>query len=376
MKKSSLFCVSVICLLALAFPAGGNVFARASAETGFTIVSEKGERELAQSDLTHNLTEPKKKLLSLPTQKALKTLENMGFDDGQSIAYLFDNLFVLLEQISGEVEEAPVCSTLQISGEKAVATPSKIGKKVDTQKVVKSLALSLKNGETSPRINLETVGIMPDITQEKLALCTNLKAEFETDIRGVNQEGRICNIGLALSKFNGLILNDGESFSFNKIIGETTAENGYKPAKVILNGKYEDDYGGGVCQAATTVYNACLLAGLEILEVNPHSLQVGYVKGAFDAMVAPYVSDLKVKNNSGAPVIFFAEGTSGNARVKVFGLKNNFRLVRRSEKKEFDALKEPTVKAKYEGFLDYYDGDNLVKSERIRRASYFKKKAE
>ncbi len=59
----------------------------------------------------------------------------------------------------------------------------------------------------------------------------------------------------------------GETFSFNKHTGKRSKENGYKSAPVIMEGEMEEDYGGGVCQVSSTLYNSVLYAGLEIVNV-------------------------------------------------------------------------------------------------------------
>lgn len=94
------------------------------------------------------------------------------------------------------------------------------------------------------------------------------------------------NIALAAEKINGCILADGEEFSFNGRVGARTESNGFLSAPIILEGDFVEGVGGGVCQASTTVYNAALLAGMEITEQHPHSLRVGYVEPSFDAMVS------------------------------------------------------------------------------------------
>jgi vancomycin resistance protein YoaR len=208
-----------------------------------------------------------------------------------------------------------------------------------------------------------------------LAFC-NLKSYFSTPIRGVNQEGRIHNIGVALSKFDGMRVEPEQVISFNSIIGNTTKENGYALAKVIINGKYEDDYGGGVCQASTTLYNALLLADIEVLQANPHSLKVGYVEGAFDSMVSYGLSDLVFKNNTGGPIFISTFCNADSCGATIYGSENLYDIVRRSEQIEVDQEKFPKVSSKYEGFLDYYKNGEKQFEKKIRKDNYYKLNAE
>ncbi len=69
----------------------------------------------------------------------------------------------------------------------------------------------------------------------------------------------------------------GETFSFNKHTGKRSKENGYKSAPVIMEGEMEEDYGGGVCQVSSTLYNSVLYAGLEIVNVKNHTIPSSYV---------------------------------------------------------------------------------------------------
>ena len=110
-----------------------------------------------------------------------------------------------------------------------------------------------------------------------------------------NDGGRCENIRLAAARLNGIALQPYGELSFNAVVGARTAKNGYKSAKVIVQGEFVEGIGGGVCQVSTTLYNAALLAGLTVLESYPHSLQVGYVPPSRDAMVSSK-SDLRIYN--------------------------------------------------------------------------------
>lgn len=130
---------------------------------------------------------------------------------------------------------------------------------------------------------------------------TQLSA-FTTYFDADNAE-RCHNIALAAKTLDKTVICAGECFSFNAAVGARTAENGYKKAKVIEDGRFVLGIGGGVCQVSTTVYNAAVLAGLEICELHAHSLQVGYVPPSRDAMVSGTTCDLRFKNARQTPVL-------------------------------------------------------------------------
>jgi vancomycin resistance protein YoaR len=115
---------------------------------------------------------------------------------------------------------------------------------------------------------------------------------------------RVHNVRLASERINGTLIEPGEEFSFNEVVGEISGATGYKQAYVIIGGKTELGDGGGVCQVSTTIFRAALLAGLPITDRRAHAYRVGYyeqdVKAGIDATVyAPY-TDFKFLNDTPA----------------------------------------------------------------------------
>ena len=159
--------------------------------------------------------------------------------------------------------------------------------------------------------------------QEKSSFLTNFSS---------SSDSRKNNIKVALASFDGLVLEQGEVLSFNSITGIRNEESGYMAAKIISNGTFVEGFGGGVCQVSTTLYNACLLAGLDILEVHNHSLPVSYVEPSFDAMVNSGSSDLIIRNNTDGKIIITTSYKNDCCKVKIFGKKNKYKIIRYSEK--------------------------------------------
>ena len=131
---------------------------------------------------------------------------------------------------------------------------------------------------------------------------------------------RVSNIKLACAKISGCVLPPGGTFSFNGRVGARTAENGFRRAKIIEGGRFVYGLGGGVCQVSTTLYNAALLAGLEVTEFHPHSLAVGYAEPSRDAMVSGTYSDLRFKNVTGSPVYIRVLTGACYVRCELYGL--------------------------------------------------------
>lgn len=170
-------------------------------------------------------------------------------------------------------------------------------------------------------VEVPTLITSPEKTIEDLKQQTSLRSKFSTNYSS-STKNRKNNVKTALEAFNGMVIFPQQEVSFNSTTGARTKENGYLPANIILNGVYVEGSGGGVCQASTTLYNALLLANLEILEVSKHSLPASYVPLGLDAMVSEGVSDLKFKNNTDEPIYIKAWGDNLSANVEIYGLSH------------------------------------------------------
>jgi vancomycin resistance protein YoaR len=127
------------------------------------------------------------------------------------------------------------------------------------------------------------------------------------------------NVAMALKSINNSVLWPGAVFSFNQTAGPRTPERGYMPAPIILNGGYEVGFGGGVCQVASTLYNAVLQAGLPVLERHGHTKPVGYVPEGRDAAVDYGYLDLKFQNNRPGPLILKTSYQGGKLYIEIRG---------------------------------------------------------
>lgn len=126
------------------------------------------------------------------------------------------------------------------------------------------------------------------------------------------------NIALAAQAIDGFVLQPGEVFSLDKVLGPRLEAQGYKEARVISGGKSVPGVAGGICQVSTTLYNAVLRAGLEIVERHPHSQPVDYVPPGFDATISEESGlDLRFKNQLDVPVTISARTEGPRLTVEV-----------------------------------------------------------
>ena len=128
---------------------------------------------------------------------------------------------------------------------------------------------------------------IPEITLEKLGkeAFPQLLGTFSTTYNTANTN-RVTNLELASEKINGTIILPGETFSYNKVVGERTIAKGYKEAAVYSGGKVVDGIGGGICQLSSTLYNAVIYANLEVTSRSNHRFLTSYVTAGRDATVS------------------------------------------------------------------------------------------
>ena len=139
---------------------------------------------------------------------------------------------------------------------------------------------------------------------------------FSTSLQG-RAHSQVHNVRLALAALDGAVISPGEEFSFNRTVGPWTVDRGYRRAPVSFSGEMVLDWGGGVCQASTTLYNAALLTGLPILERHRHHWPASYVPPGQDAAVAYPGVDLRFRNSLASPIRVSARIVGESVRVRL-----------------------------------------------------------
>ena len=337
--------------------------------------------------------------INAPLCEKIECVENSlsgGSNPKASMLYTFPFLEESVNEIIAKINRPPVDATISFKPYNRpmfTVTKERVGYAVCEQKVYYDVYRALKMCDNAV-VEIKPEVLLPSVKSDDLKAQTSLRAGFSTDYSS-SGENRKHNIALALSKINGKVIGAGEEFSFNKAVGVRSKENGFADAKIIVGGEYTDGVGGGVCQASTTLYNCVLLSGLTVTEVRNHTLAPSYVPPSFDAMVSSGYSDLRFVNDSGAPVYIYAVGDGKTATVRLYGVKNPYKIVRESktvsttaipedkvivdETGEYGTLfsEEEKVRVKWgikgissEGYLCYYEKGKLVKRELIRKDVY------
>ena len=330
-------------------------------------------------------------------KELLIKMNKLGFEKSVALNYIFPNLNSTVARLEKTINSNATNAELKTNShsEKVFKViPEKFGLKVDKQELFNRIFNKYVSNETLI-VNVPTIKVNPTVFKSDFEKFINLRADFSTDISSSSTD-RKHNIKNAMKALNFVEIFPNQVFSFNKIVGRRTEQNGYRNAKIIVNNEFVDGVGGGVCQVSSTLYNAALLAGLEILEANKHSKQVAYVKYGFDAMVNFGSSDLKIKNNTQQKIIIITNTSSSVARIRLFGeslngvnykLKNEIfnveepaeEIMQDVEKKHTDKvvyndewfyLKKQSKGMEIKSFREKYVNGELVSSELLRHDKF------
>ncbi len=348
----------------------------------YTIIDEAQRREILASDFEES--------------RDFVTNANDG-DLVVNFDYLFVGLSDTLDEIISDVTVEPVNARVEFdtnvdSG--YIIFDAQVGTTVDRDALYSSINSQYQSSNRID-IDLPMMDLPAQIDSSDIAGAMNKIASFSTSVSD-STGNRKYNVNLALSKFDGMVVLPHENVSFNSVTGPHTKENGYKVATIILQGKFTEGVGGGICQASTTLYNALLLAGRDVTDVQRHTLPVHYVPLGLDAMVAEGISDMCFYNNSDSPLIIHTYHDSDNVYVDLYSAdldgvsyKTRSEVVRTipaNDKVILDTNQNYSSHVLYKGeryriayakdgyevksYLDRYEGDTLTKSTLLRHDTY------
>ena len=194
--------------------------------------------------------------------------------------------------------------------------PEQAGTDVDVDGSLQYLRERMPWSDSEPLV-LPTTVVTARIARQHLAGVDGVLAAFST---GYKERGnRRRNIELACSKMDGTVLLPGDTFSYNEVVGPRDEEYGFRMAPVIVRGRLVPGMGGGICQVSSTLYNAVLLAGLEIVRRQHHAFPVSYLAPGRDATVVYGSIDFRFRNNTEAPIAISADSRGQRVRIRIFG---------------------------------------------------------
>ncbi|MGH4052903.1 MAG: VanW family protein [Clostridium sp.] len=298
----------------------------------------------------------------------------------------------LISEIKKDVDTTPVNGSISRSNGKFNITSDKKGYTLMDNNLKKEVLSKINGDITTPDILVEAEikTVLANVTKEKLQTINTTLSSFSSSFK-TSSSGRSTNITLATKSINGLLLMPGESFSFNGTVGKRTAASGYKPAPVDIGTKVSTDYGGGICQVSTALYNTVIRSNIKSTERNHHSIPSTYIPLGMDATVDWNNLDYKFANTLNYPI--YIESIVSN-KVLTFNIYSNSSLNSRAYKFVNDVYEAvqpgptkyiddpsllvgqivqdqfPLVGYKVRSYLDTIENGNVIKHELISNDKY------
>jgi vancomycin resistance protein YoaR len=251
----------------------------------------------------------------------------MRAEDGALVPSLNTKKLTSLVDSGISDDGAPVDAAFEVVAGLPRVIPAKPGVTYDPADVTAAFLTLVVKPEGEREMLVEATVDEPDFTT-KDARALKIKEQVSTFTTYFPYaEYRNINIGRAAELVNGTVLEPGETFSLNDVVGERTRENGFTEGFIISNGIFKEDLGGGVSQMATTTFNAMFFAGLEDIEHKPHSFYIDRYPVGREATVAWGAVDLQFRNSTPYGVLIEAKlnpstgSSQGELTVSMYSTK-------------------------------------------------------
>lgn len=293
--------------------------------------------------------------------------------------------------ISSDINYDAVDATLNINNGKISFTDEKPGLKVDESSLLLLLQQAVRPDAIEEKVEIPAQVVEPNIKRADINQNYQELSSYTTKF-DANNVNRSTNLRIATKTINNTVVMPGAIYSMNKALGPRTEAKGYKDASVIVGTENTNALAGGICQVTTTVYNAALMAGMEITERKPHGIAVVYAPIGMDATIYSSSIDLKFKNTSKYPIYISSTIGTNTLTVKIYGVDEHpGRTIKitseiletikpQTEYVNDSTLPEGKTEVKQEGVTGYrsitykkvYQNGSLVSTEVLSRDSYKK----
>ena len=225
----------------------------------------------------------------------------------------------LLATFAPDLYQAPVDARIDL--DKHARWPDEPGRELDVQASVAELVRGTHDDDEI--VSLLTRRVLAKVTNEQLTQVNIEKvvSAYETTFSlWGNGRNRAINIKTAASRLDGKVLGPGQILSFNEVVGPRTRERGFALAPEIQGDELQLGYGGGTCQASSTLHAAALFGALEIVDRQSHSRPSSYTQMGLDATVSYPLADLKIRNTLPYPIMIHAFSPKPTSiRVELLG---------------------------------------------------------
>lgn len=287
------------------------VFSKDEIKTNYNI------KELVEQ--AYNIGRDKDIISNLKTKSGLSMGKKVILD--YNISYDEKKLDKYLKDLSKKTYVRPINSTIKIINGKIIISKDKNGYKLNSDELKNIIITKIKNIDSKDEI-VPMISVKPFYSYEDLRKIDTVLGKFETYFNK-NNSNRSNNIKLAANATSNILLNKGDIFSFNSHIQSSHISQYLKEAPVIVNGKSKKGIGGGMCQVSSTIYNAALYSGLDIVNVRNHSIPSPYIEMGRDATVSCGSIDLKFLNKFDSPVFIYNQIIDNKVVSTIYGNKND-----------------------------------------------------
>jgi vancomycin resistance protein YoaR len=226
-----------------------------------------------------------------------------------------------------EFTKDPVDASFRVDGERVHVVKARNGTALDLAGA--GTAVLAAAGESDARVaRIALAAQEPKLTTaEAKALGIRRQVSTFTTDMGVSSSNRIWNVHLMANYIDGTIIRPGQTFSFNKTVGERTEERGFREGQMILGSLLLPSIGGGACQTATTLFNNALDLGLPIKERRNHSWYLSHYPIGRDATVNWGSPDLEFKNDLDHALLIKTSHTDSTLTFTFYGTKQDRKVV-------------------------------------------------
>jgi vancomycin resistance protein YoaR len=232
----------------------------------------------------------------------------------------------LLPMVTARLRE-PVDATFRVVGRRVRVVPGRPGTTLDARKATRAV-LAAGRGPGRRVAVLGLTALAADFsTKEAKALGIREQISTFTTDMGESSANRIWNVHLIGDYMDGEIIRPGETFSYNERVGPRTAERGFREGQMIFGGVLVPSIGGGVCQTATTIFNAAFEAGLPIKTRYNHSFYISHYPVGRDATVSWGGPDLVFRNDLKSAILVKTSYTDHTFTVSFYGTKQGRKVV-------------------------------------------------
>lgn len=363
----------VLLLLAAGFFAHADNI-QAATKPAMTLKTPDKEFTIAQTEIEiwKSSDDQPNKFISFEPEKNARNyiLDTLGIQKSAASHLAFQNynasaIYQYLKSIEPDINRDSHDAVLKIENDRAVEfDPGTNGRDLDIKTSIALISAALD--KKSDQVDLSVNEIIPQrsLAETNDLGITELIAAGDSNFAG-SPKNRIFNIKVGAKKEEGVIIQPGQEFSFNKYLGEVDGEHGFLPELVIKKTGTVPEFGGGLCQVSSTMFRAAMNSGFPITERRNHSYAVQYyAPQGTDATIYPGVQDLKFVNDTPTPILIWPSFPAPNQfRFSIYGTKDA-RKVAFEGPNVYDRKSDGSMKATWTRLVTMADG--LAKKDVFR----------